>query len=758
MANLDSNVTRHELRFPMMENDEYQKAQNQEIKLGKEEGLDVSLYANPEFNWLQMEQIRMGLKDKVDASLYADPANNYETMRQIRISLYAGIDLIPYLKRGFADDDLEEIRLAIMSRLPIDKWLQDNMCAPQIHEIRVGLCEDLDISSYADIKYNWMQMQEVRLGLEKKLDVSIYANALLNHAQMKEIRLGLEAGLDVSDYCSLVFSATDMKEKRQAIINRKRAGGIAAVDTVETAGVKDSTAVADGISKENPAGAAGTITTQMPAGTKEGTAQKSSLNGKQIETGKGAVRENSAQKGKTSIADSFRKKEFSISIEENGNKAYAYIPWVPGNVVTKEDIYEDLKKREIVFGVKEDAIADLIDRKRMNEKVLIAEGIPAQKGKDGWFEWFVRLDLPRIPAPLPDGGVDYVNIEAFEMVDEGEKIAFYHRAETGVTGKNIYGESIHAENGIEKKPLRGVGFTLEPDGVTYTSKMNGKFEFTGGRIIISNMLIVREDVTSVTGKLEVDGSVYVVGSIYSGGYIKASGDIIIEHNVETGRLVAGGNVMIKKGSCSKNDCFIDAGGEVSGSFFEAANINAGGNVKANYIMNSSINTKGRVIVSGSKGVLLGGTISAVKGVDTYNLGNRLHIKTVLDIGRNGIYEKEQAEYEEKREQLLKDLVALEQEWNKIVVMYSTGQEVSEELQRRIHGAIEVKTQELAEMDGEASKLVNITEQTSKEPVCVRGRAYEGSVVIINGIKYSLAGEVRRVIFKLRNKQVVMVAM
>lgn len=64
MNNLDSNTNQHELRFPMMENDEYQKAQNQEIKLGKEEGLDVSLYANPQFNWLQMEQIRMGLKDK----------------------------------------------------------------------------------------------------------------------------------------------------------------------------------------------------------------------------------------------------------------------------------------------------------------------------------------------------------------------------------------------------------------------------------------------------------------------------------------------------------------------------------------------------------------------------------------------------------------------------------------------------------------------------------------------------------------------
>lgn len=216
--------------------------------------------------------------------------------------------------------------------------------------------------------------------------------------------------------------------------------------------------------------------------------------------------------------------------------------------------------------------------------------------------------------------------------------------------------------------------------------------------------------------------------------------------------------MIKTGSCSKNDCFIDAGGEVSGSFFEAANINAGGNVKANYIMNSTIKTMGRVIVSGSKGMLLGGRISAVRGVDTYNLGNRLHLKTILDIGRNELYEKEQAAYEKKREKLLSDLEALEKQWDKIVQLIAAGKAVPEEVQRKVHAAIEVQGAKLAELDGEASKLANLTEQGAKEPVCVRGKAYEGSVIILNGIKYALPSEVRRVLFKLRNKQVVMVAL
>ena len=692
MRNLDIDKNQQqELQFFMTENAEYHEAQNQEIKLGIEDGLDVSIYSNSDFNWLQMEQIRMGLKDKVDATIYANPAYSYETMRQIRLSLYSAIDLISYLNRGFTDEALEEIRLALLSKLPIDIWLKDDMCAPQIHEIRIGLFEQLDVSVYADSKYNWMQMQEIRLGLEKKLSVSLYTNYLFSHTQMKEIRLGLEAGLDVSSYCGLIYSASDMKEKRLSLINRKT-------------------------SKE------------------------------------------SRNKQKDSILNSFMKKEFVISIEENGNKAYAFIPWIPGNMVTKDDIYNDLERREIVFGIRHEAILDMIEKRRMNEKILIAEGIPAKKGKDGWFEFFVRLDLPRIPAPLPDGGVDYVNIEAFEMVDKGEKLAVYHPAEKGTNGKNIYGKIIHAEKGMEKKPLRGTGFMIAPDGVTYISKLNGKFEYINGRMIISNMLVVHEDVTSVTGKLEVDGSVYVVGSIYSGGYIKATGDIIIEHNVETARLIAGGNVMIKKGSCSKHDCFIEAGGEVSGKFFEAANINARGNVKANYIMNSNINTMGRVIVSGSKGVLLGGRICAVKGVDTFNLGNSSHLKTILEVGRNELYEKEQAEYAEKREQLLNELSALDMGRNKIIQLITAEKEVPEDMLRKVCATITVKSQELANLDAEVSKLANLTEQNFIAPVCVRGKAHVGSSIVINSIKYMLSMEVNRVIFKLRNKQVIIVTL
>ena len=161
-------------------------------------------------------------------------------------------------------------------------------------------------------------------------------------------------------------------------------------------------------------------------------------------------------------------------------------------------------------------------------------------------------------------------------------------------------------------------------------------------------------------------------------------------------------------------------------------------------------------MSGSKGVLLGGKIRAVHGVDAYNLGNRLHLKTVLDIGRNELYDNEMAEFEKQRKKLLIDLGELEQVWDKIEQLEAAGKQVEEEIRRKVHAGIEVQGRRLAELDAEVSKLVNFTEQM-KESVCVKGTAHEGSVIVLNGIKFLLTSKVRRVHFSLQNKRVVMVA-
>lgn len=676
-------------------------------------GTRYTMPENSEYMAEQHQEILLG-EEGLDVSLYSSPEFNWLQMEQIRTGIKDKVDVSVYADPTYSYETMKQIRLSLYSSIDLFPYVERGFADDELEQIRLALEDKLPIDTWLTDDMYVQQIYEIRIGLYEGLNVSVYADDQYNWMQMREIRLGLEKKLKVSCYTNCLFSHWQMKEIRLGL----EAGlDVSSYAKLIFSG-SDMKEKREELLKEK-------TTTYM-------TADKLGID-----------------------ISSMTKKDFSIFVEDNGNRVYAFIRFVAGNIVTEDDIYKALKKRGIVNGIKRGAISEMIRKRRMNEKILIAEGTPAEDGKNGWFEFFVRLDLPRIPAPLPDGGVDYVNIEAFEMVDEGEKIAIYHPAEKGKDGENVFGEVIHANEGAEKKPLKGKGFTIEPDGVTYLSNLNGKFEYINGQIIISNMIIVREDVTAVTGKLEVDGSVYVIGSVYSGGYISATGDIIVEHNVEACKLVAGGNVMIKKGSCSKNDCFIEAGGEVSGSFFEAANIDAGSNIRANYIMNSNINTMEKVIVSGSKGMLLGGRTRAVKGVDTYNLGNKSHIKTVLEVGKNALYNRQQAMFERKREQILDELMMLEDRWNSILQTLPPDKEEAEELIKKLNAAIVAKDHELADLDAEVSKLANMTDQDMKA-VIVRGNAYEGSIVEISTVRYILPSHVSRIVFKLRNKSVVMV--
>ena len=48
----------------------FNKKQQEQIKLGLKEKLDVSIYAKKKFNWQQMFIIREGLKNNLDVSVY----------------------------------------------------------------------------------------------------------------------------------------------------------------------------------------------------------------------------------------------------------------------------------------------------------------------------------------------------------------------------------------------------------------------------------------------------------------------------------------------------------------------------------------------------------------------------------------------------------------------------------------------------------------------------------------------------------------
>jgi hypothetical protein len=130
----------------------YDSDQMEQIRLGLEDGLDVSWYADPRYDSEQMNRIRTGLKENLYVKWYANPDFNKMQMREIMIGLRNGLDVKWYAKPEFNQYQMEQIRY--------------------------GLEEGLDPKYYADPAYKPYQIKQIILGLKSKVDVSIYSEII----------------------------------------------------------------------------------------------------------------------------------------------------------------------------------------------------------------------------------------------------------------------------------------------------------------------------------------------------------------------------------------------------------------------------------------------------------------------------------------------------------------------------------------------------------------------------------------------------
>ena len=90
--------------------------QQQLIRLGLEDNLDVSIYAKKEFDWNKMGQIRAGLIDNLDATIYAKPEYSYGQMMEIRKGLKYNLDVSIYAKPEISGKEMMEIRRKLLKQ------------------------------------------------------------------------------------------------------------------------------------------------------------------------------------------------------------------------------------------------------------------------------------------------------------------------------------------------------------------------------------------------------------------------------------------------------------------------------------------------------------------------------------------------------------------------------------------------------------------------------------------------------------------
>ncbi len=622
---------------------EYLAIQMQQIRLGLEEGLDVSVYARPEFDWFQMEEIREGLRAGVQVAKYAKPEISYDRMRQVRKGLTVGIDLSKYVPLDAKI--LRQLRKAFVSNVNIIEFVKKGYIAEQLDEIRVALEKGLDIEPYLIKEFRGVSIHEIVLGLEEGLDVSCYAKMTYSWQQMREIRLGLEGRLDTSQYDNPLYSGSQMQELRLGL----EAG-------LDISGYRSLMYTASDMKRARI-----------------------------------RLLEDYANEIVAGARQTFSFKNYIISVSADELEAFIEVRANKGKKFKKEDLLKALNEEGITTGIQEDVLELITEKEIYNKPVLVAKGTPAIKGKDGYYEYFFHTEKCGKPKLNKDGSVDYQNIRMFEMVQKHQRLAFYHPATEGKTGKTVRGKTLHTVNGREQKVMTGNGFALLHDKRTYVSEIGGKIELDEeqNRMDITAVCVV-DEVSPASGNIEFDGCVHVLGDVLRGTTVIATGDVVVDGGVEACTIRCGGELLLRQGANGMGEGFLLADKSVSGKFFEAITVQAGKDIRANYCLNCNLKAHSEIIISGKKGVLAGGVAKALKGIQSYHVGNRANIKTYIQLGANDEILSEQKLLQCKIDNVHKELSTLGNALLKFQRLYPPEVRNTMEIYLKVEDAIYTK--------------------------------------------------------------------
>ncbi len=686
---------------------EYFSDQMKQIRLGLAAGIPVLFYQDPRFNWLQMAEIRKGLENGTDISHYAMVELPYMKMRVVRESLEDGleldektirtkdaatleqihiaykekIDIDNYVKKNFDAEQLEQIRKAKQEGIEdIDRYFLFGMRGECMHEVRRGLEQNLDVSVYADEQYSWKQMRELRLGLEHQIDVTPYAKPLYRADQMREIRKGIENNVDIELYKSMVHPAQEMHIMRKWL--------------------EEGKTLPSNLSKLF----SGQLQEELDKPADEEVKMLQFL---QTEEGR------------------------LIDISQDKMKCYFTLPLgVKGTGYTLEKVVKLLYTARVRRGVSRKAIEEMIEGKKYGVKTLVAQGKAPVNGVDGYYDFNLQSSEDIFPDMKSGESADFSAVKVFDEIKLGDKLAIYHPATAGEDGFDVTGKILKAKAGKGKPILKGQGFMLLGDKKTYVSSIAGVGRILNGEIRIDKVKIY-DSLVNIKEKIVYDGTVWVKGDV-DNVYIQAKGDVVVDGSVSCADIHAGGRVVVRKSIVGNiNDrATIKSGGIVVANHLDTANIKCKGNLISNDCLNCNVSAEGKVLMLGEKGLVSGGLVTSLRGLETAVLGSKQVKETTI---RTGITEELDYEYQmllKNVSRLYAELKVYEQQRGKLSSFNDNTNKQTLQIKIKINAESAIKEAELEQLNIRKKAIEEEMESVRDAKIIVSRMIFSGTSVKI----------------------------
>ena len=319
---------------------------------------------------------------------------------------------------------------------------------------------------------------------------------------------------------------------------------------------------------------------------------------------------------------------------------------------TIDMVIDAVKAMNITYGIDEESIKENFSRLK---PYVAAEGLLPVAGDNAYIDRKFDLSEKGRPVMNEYDRVDYKNLNLFVLVKANETLAIRIPQTKGKPGKNIFGETVPAQNG-RPIPMPAGKNTKVIGENQLVAAINGQIVDTGNKISVDPRLEIQSSVGVGTGNIDFDGTVTIMGDVNQGFFVKATGDIEIRGSIN-GAEVTGRNIVVGGGLTGAERGKIQSQENVTIAFVENAIIEAGGDINImKFALHSTLRAGRRITLEGKQGQLTGGIATAGEEVIARYIGNNANVVTRVAVGIDPNLQKEYHEvcknYKEGRKKLL----------------------------------------------------------------------------------------------------------
>ena len=418
-------------------------------------------------------------------------------------------------------------------------------------------------------------------------------------------------------------------------------------------------------------------------------------------------------------------------------------PGAEGKPLSPSDVEALISQLGITHGVLWPAISEAIQACNLEHKLLT--DVVIAKGEAPVFAVPEHFELEAVWTKAPEVdrnalSIDWKSISPFMMVKKGDLLAHRVKEVLGKEGFTVFGRPLGTKT-LQPEPLRPGENTVEtPVGLEAGSE--GRLSVEKGVISVNPILDLDQGVSYKTGNIKFRGDVVIHKQVADGFAVEADGALTLDCVLDAWKVKVGADLVTNSGIVGKEGNLVTVGGLVRAKYLNQVTLVSQGDVIIeNSVLNSVVRSRGKVIL-GDKGIIAGGSVRSLNGVDTFNVSTATGPRTEFYVGIDFQGMEQITLLRDNMRELTAQLFKVE----------ATIPRAPVEAKGKLKALAEsIRAQVEAQMERSRDQLINLG-QDEEASVVVRGTVWPDTVVEICHVRFIVTQKMTAVKFVLDKRK------